>query len=105
MIPTQDQTDDTVPMQPVAQFQTLSPIAMRRYMADLNRSHDELRDRLRQQEQITRNAVGVGILSVVLAAASITMTACMRATDLRADTPVAAARSSNPPVAVMVTMR
>jgi hypothetical protein len=98
---TQDQAMDVMPTHPVAQFPPPSPCALRHLIAELNRSQDELKERVRQQEQITRNAVGVGILSVVLTMASIGMTVCLRKTPLLSNTPLITINSSNPPTAVL----
>lgn len=98
-------------MQPTTQFQTSSPTALRQHIAELNRTQEELKERLRHQELATRNAVGVGILSVVLAAASITMTFCMRTPDshsmpaLAAESTIVAERASISAPTIMVSMR
>ena len=105
MTPTQDPINDTVLTQPVAQFQSLSCVALRHQIAELNRNQSDLKERLRQHEQVIRNAVGVSVLSVVLAVASISFTLCQRATTVRTSIPLAAVRSSNPTPAVMVSMR
>ena len=95
MISNQYPICDTVLTQSVAQFQALSPVALRQHITELNRNQEELKERMRQQEQATRNAVGVSIVSAALAAASISVTLCLRAKAVPTGTPVAVAQTRN----------
>jgi hypothetical protein len=96
----------------VPQFQQVSSTALRQRISELNAVQEELKDRLRRQEQATRNAIGVGVLSTVLAATAIVVTFWTRANDFRSGTPLVAVQQATPayPVAaptypVLASMR
>ena len=96
----------------VPQFQQVSQTALRQRISELTTAQEELKERLRRQEQATRNAIGVGVLSTVLAATAIGVTFWAKSDDSRSGGPLVAARQMGPtdPVSapkypVLVTMR
>ena len=118
---TQYQIADVMPTQPVAlhpdppvgtptricpndaQVQPLSSTELRRCMVELNRSNAQLQEYVREREKTTRNVVGFGVLTVVLAVASITT--CLCPMDLHSNIRLIAERSINPQPDVLITMR
>lgn len=97
--------------QPVPQFQPVSPTALRQRISELTTTQEELKERLRRQEQATRNAIGVGILSTVLAATAIGVTFWAAATSSHSESTLItqqtppAESGANPAPPVLVSMR
>lgn len=94
MITTDERTDDTVRMRPTSQFPTVSPLALRQHMVELNRSQEEIQERLRQQEKTARNAVRIGVISLIFAAFALIINACLRTIEINSYLLPMAPRSS-----------
>ena len=95
-----------------SQFPQVSPTALRQRISELDTAQEELKDRLRRQEQATRNAIGVSILSTVLAVTAIGFTCWHKVSETRAGMPLVATSQANtvnpansPAYPVLVTMR
>jgi hypothetical protein len=105
-----DTASDLTVLPAVPQFQQVSPTALRQRISELTTAQDELKERLRRQEQATRNAIGVGVLGTILAAASIAVTLWTTTAETRSGNALArpgnpAQTVSPPDYSVMASMR
>ncbi len=87
------------------QFQPVSPTALRHRISELTIVQEELKKRLHRQEQATRYAIGISVLSTVLAVTAIGICVWMRSADFRSGRPLVALPQTAPTYPIVVGMR